>query len=411
VAAPARPVATRYGEREVYSVAELNKGLAGWVERLPPVWVEGEVAELRRRDAWAFAFWTLKDLGGTATVAVRMARTGFDRLPAPPVDGARIHLLARPEVSRRSGELSLRALRLEPFGAGGLLAQLEERRRRLAAEGLFAQERKRPLPRFPRTIGLVCGHDAAAKHDVVEGIRHRYPPARIVLAETVVQGDGAAGRIRLSLARLDADPAVDVIVLARGGGSLEDLAPFSDEALCRAIAACATPVVSAIGHEQDAPLCDLVADLRASTPTHAARLVVPDASALAREDDALRERGRRVLAARLQREREALALVAARPVLRTPSGFLSWRREGIGTLRERLRAAPSRRLERERRELHGAASQLRALGPASTLERGYAIALGPDGHAVCDPAQAPPGTLLDVRLARGRLAARVEGPA
>jgi exodeoxyribonuclease VII large subunit len=410
VAAPARPVATRYGEREVYSVAELNRGLAGWVDRLPPVWVEGEVAELRRRDAWAFVFWTLKDLGGSATAAVRMARSTYDRLAAPPVEGARLHVLVRPEVSQKSGQLSLRALRLEPFGAGALAAQLEERKRRLAAEGLFAQERKRPLPRFPRAIGLVCGHDAAAKHDVVEGIRTRFPPARIVLAETTVQGDGAATGIRLSLAKLDADPAVEVIVLARGGGSLDDLAPFSDEALCRAIAASATPVVSAIGHEQDTPLCDLVADVRASTPTHAARLVVPDAAALRREDGALLERGRRVLADRLRREREALGLLAARPVLRTPSGFLSWRREGLGSLRERLRAAPARRLERERRDLAATASQLRALGPASTLERGYAIALGPDGHAVCDPAQAPPGTLLDLRLARGRVAARVEDP-
>jgi exodeoxyribonuclease VII large subunit len=372
--------------------------------------VEGEVAELRRRDAWAFVFWLLKDLAGTSTVAVRMARATFDRLPAAPVEGARLHVLARPEVSQRNGQLTLRALRLEPFGAGGLLARLEERKGRLAAEGLFAQERKRPLPRFPRAVGLVCGHDAAAKHDVVEGIRARFPPARIVLMETTVQGDGAATGIRLSLARLDADPDVDVIVLARGGGSLEDLAPFSDEALCRAIAASATPVVSAIGHEQDAPLCDLVADVRASTPTHAARLVVPDAAALAREDDALRERGRRVLAARLQREREALALLGARPVLRTPSGFLTWRRDGLVTLRERLRAAPTRRLERERRDLAGAASQLRALGPASTLERGYAIALGPDGHAISDPVEAPPGTLLDLRLARGRVAARVEDP-
>jgi exodeoxyribonuclease VII large subunit len=319
-----------------------------------------------------------------------------------------VHVHGRPELFTRSGELTLRVHNVARLGLGDLLLRVERLRATLAAEGLFAADRKRPLPRFPRRIGLVCGRDAAAKHDVVENALRRFPAARFAVMECAVQGAAAPRELQRALRILDAQEDVDVIVLARGGGSLEDLAPFSDEAVCRAVAACGTPVVSAIGHEQDAPLCDLVADVRASTPTHAARLIVPDAAALGRDAAALLQRARRAIAARLQHERAALTALAARPVLQRPEGFLDVRHAALDAARGRLTAAQDRRLEREHARLETAARQLRTLGPAATLERGYAIALDGDGHVLRAAAGVQVGDEVEVRLAAGSLATRVE---
>lgn len=408
MATPERPVPTRHGDRDVYSVAAFNQGLASWVGRLPHVWVEGEVTELRSQSGWAYAFWTLKDLAGGAAVTVRMPRGMFDRLDPALRDGDRVHVHGRPELFTRTGELSLRVHSVARLGLGDLLARVERLKAALAAEGLFAAERKRPLPRFPQLIGLVCGRDAAAKHDVVENARRRFPAARFEIVECAVQGAAAPRELVRALGRLDGHPEVDVIVLARGGGSLEDLAAFSDENLCRAIAGCLTPVVSAIGHEQDTPLSDLVADVRASTPTHAARLIVPDADALGRDVTALAERGRRAIAARVAHERARLQALRDRPVLQRPEGFLDVRRAALATSRDRFRAVQDRRLERERAGLETAARQLRALGPGATLERGYAIAIGEAGHVLRDAAATAPGERVEVRLAAGRLTTRVE---
>ena len=408
MASAERPVPTRHGDRDVYSVAAFNQGLASWINRLPHVWVEGEVSELRRQSSWAYAFWTLKDLQGGAAVPVRMPGGLFDRLEPPLKDGDHVHVHGRPELFTRSGELTLRVHNVARLGLGDLLLRVERLRAALAAEGLFAAERKRPLPRFPRRIGLVCGRDAAAKHDVVENALRRFPAARFAVIECAVQGGSAPRELQRALRVLDAQEDVDVIVLARGGGSLEDLAAFSDEAVCRAIAACATPVVSAIGHEQDAPLSDLVADVRASTPTHAARLIVPDADALGRDAAALLQRARRAIAGRLQHERAALTALAGRPVLQRPEGFLDVRRAALDVTRGRLTAAQDRRLEREHARLDTAARQLRTLGPAATLERGYAIALDGDGHVLRAAAGVQVGDEVEVRLAAGSLTTRVE---
>jgi exodeoxyribonuclease VII large subunit len=395
-------------ERKVFAVAAITRRLSARIEEFPAFWVEGEIAELRRQDGWGMVFWKLKDLDGSASIETQMVRAHYDRLANPLADGQRVIVLGRLQAFAKNGKVTLRALEVEPAGIGSLLAQLERLKAKLQAEGLFAPERKRPLPAFPNLIGLVCGRDAAAKHDVLENTRRRYPPARFLVRECAVQGPTAPTQLIRAIQELDADEAVDVIVLARGGGSVEDLAAFSDEDLCRVIAACGTPIVSAIGHEQDSPLSDHVADVRASTPTHATRLIVPDAAQLLADLDALVMRARRSLTARITRERESLTARLAHPVLARPDGFLDVRRASLEALRGRLAAVADRRLEREHGTLQAAAAQLRALGPGATLERGYAIALDADGHVITAATDVAAGAAVAIRLSRGSLATRVE---
>jgi exodeoxyribonuclease VII large subunit len=379
-----RVEAIDYGDRKVYSVASFNQGVATWLARLPTVWVEGEVTELRRQEAWQSVFFTLKDPGDGACLAVTMPRGRFDALRLELVDGERVHVFGRPELFEARADFRLRALSMERFGLGAHLAALERLRARLAAEGLFATERKRPLPYVPRRIGLVTGNDAAAKRDVIATITARFPPARIVVAETYVQGPRAAPAVVEALRRFSSTPEVDVVVVARGGGSFEDLLPFSDERLIRAIAACPVPVVSAVGHEQDTPLCDLAADARAPTPTGAARLVVPDA---------------RQLRERLDRARTSLH--------RCPRRALERESQRLQALHGRLARAPAVALERKRARLEHAAGRLRALSPRSTLARGYAIVRAGDA-IVRSAADLEPAARVEVELADGGFGARVE---
>ena len=342
--------AAEYGDRKVYSVAGFNRGVAGWLARLPTVWVEGEVTELRRHERWASVFFTLKDPADGATLPASMPRGRFDALRLDLTDGERVHVFGRPELYEQRGVLQFRALSIERFGLGAHLAAIERLKAKLAAEGLFAAARKRPLPTLPRRIGLVTGNDAAAKRDVLTTITTRFPPARVLVAETYVQGPKAAAAIEEALRRVADEPEIDVIVLARGGGSFEDLLPFSDERVVRAVVACSVPVVSAVGHEQDTPLCDLAADVRASTPTAAGRLVVPDLNELVERLDRARSSLERSVRRSLERERQRVAQT-----------------------RTRLDRAPALFLERRRSSLEHAHGRLRALSPRSTLARGYAI--------------------------------------
>lgn len=371
-------------ERKVYTVAAFNRRLASYVARVRDVWVEGEISELRRNPAWATVFLTLKDAETGACLSATMGRPAFDALEPPLAEGERVQGSGRLQLYEARGELSFRLGVVERVGAGGHAAALERLRRALTAEGLFAPERKRRLPRFPRAVGLLTGADAAAKGDVVAAITTRYPAVRIVVAETRVQGPGAPLAIVRSLGRLAAQGAVDVVILARGGGSFEDLLPFSDERVVRAVAACPVPVVSAVGHEQDEPLCDLAADVRAPTPTAAARLVVPDLDEL---------RGS------LARSRQRLGDAAARAFQRD--------RDRLGRSRERLSAAPRLLLERRRATLDRSGARLQALSPRATLERGYAIVRGHAG-VLRDASTQTPGARVEIELARGGLAARVE---
>jgi exodeoxyribonuclease VII large subunit len=376
--------AVDYGDRKVYSVSSFNAGVAGWLARLPTVWVEGEVTELRRQERWASVFLTLKDPVDGSCLAVSMPRGQFDALRLDLRDGDRVHVFGRPELFEARGEFRFRALSLERFGLGDHLAALERLKEKLADEGLFAAERKRRLPFLPRRIGLVTGNDAAAKRDVLTAITTRFPPASVVVAETYVQGPRAALAVVDALKRLCEVPEIDVIVVARGGGSFEDLLPFSDERLVRAVASCRVPIVSAVGHEQDTPLCDLAADVRASTPSVAGRLVVPDLAELRERLSSARasfERGGRRA---LDRERQRLALA-----------------------RERLRRAPALLVERRRARLEQAAGRLRALSPRATLGRGYAIVRARH-EIVRSAAQVEPGERIGVELAEGGFEATVE---
>ena len=376
--------AIEYGDRRVFTVSSFNRGIGDWLSRLPTVWVEGEVTDLRRQERWQSVFLTLKDPTDGACLGVTMARGQFDALRLELANGERVHVFGRPELFAARGDFRLKALSIERFGLGDHLAALERLKRKLADEGLFAPERKRALPRLPRRIGLVTGNDAAAKRDVLTAITSRFPPARILVAETYVQGPRAASAIAEALREIcDADE-IDVVVLARGGGSFEDLLPFSDERLLRALAACPVPIVSAVGHEQDQPLSDLVADARASTPTAAARLVVPDLAELT---------------ARLERSRTALA--------RGTRGALDRERRRLDLTRDRLRRAPLLLLERRRAALEQSAGRLRALSPRATLERGYAI-VRTAGEIVRSTSQIGSGNLVDVELGTGGFGARVE---
>jgi exodeoxyribonuclease VII large subunit len=294
-----------YGDRKVYTVAGFNRGVSDWLARLPTLWIEGEVTELRRSERWGSVFFTLKDPEDGACLPASIPRRTFDALKLELAEGERIHVLGRPELFAAKGEFRLRALSLERFGLGAHLAAIERLKQTLAAEGLFDAARKRPLPRFPRRIGLVTGTDAAARRDVITTIQTRFPPARVLVAETLVQGPRAAAGIVEALEAVAREPRIDVIVLTRGGGSFDDLLPFSDERVVRAVAGCPVPVVSAVGHEQDTPLCDLAADVRASTPTAAGKLVVPDFEAL------------RVA---LDRARGSLERSVRRPRARRPAG-------------------------------------------------------------------------------------------
>jgi exodeoxyribonuclease VII large subunit len=375
--------ALNYGDRKVYSVGAFNRGVADWIARLPTIWVEGEVTELRRHPGWANVFFTLKDPADGACLPVSIPRGQFDALRLDLMEGERAHVYGRPELFAAKGDFKLRALTIERFGEGDHLAALERLKRKLAQEGLFAEARKRPLPFLPRKIGLVTGTDAAAKRDVITAVTTRFPSAHLVVAEGYVQGPRAAGAMVAALKDICVEQ-VDVVILARGGGSFDDLLPFSDERLVRAVAACPVPVVSAVGHEQDTPLCDLAADVRASTPTAAGRLVVPDLGELTVRLDASRaglERGTRRA---LERERER-----------------------VGALHERLRRAPLLLVERKRSSLENATARLRVLSPSSTLSRGYAIVRADDG-IVRSSAGLAPGERVDVQLAEGGFGARVE---
>jgi exodeoxyribonuclease VII large subunit len=376
--------ATVHDDRKVYTVSAFNRGVADWVARLPTLWVEGEVTELRRHARWTSVFFTLKDPADGSCLPAAIARRIYDALDLGLADGERVHVFGRPEVLAGRGELRLRALSIERFGEGAHLAALERLKRRLAAEGLFAEAGKRPLPRFPRRIGIVTGSDTAARGDLVTTIAQRFPPARLVIAETLVQGPYAADGVVAALRALCREDGVDVIVVARGGGSFEDLLPFSDERVVRAIAACPVPVVSAVGHEQDTPLCDLAADARASTPTAAARLVVPE----------IGELHERLARAHAGLERGARRLVE---------------RDGqrLGLVHERLRRAPALLVERRRASLDRAGDRLRALSPRATLERGYAIVRSGDALVTSAGALAG-GDSVDVELGSGSFGATVD---
>ncbi|SCL18838.1 exodeoxyribonuclease VII large subunit [Micromonospora inyonensis] len=394
---------------EPWPVRVVSQKVGAWIARLGWVWVDGQVAQISRRPGASTVFLTLRDPSADLSLTVTTNRDVLDAGAPELREGARVVLHAKPEFYAARGTLSLRADEIRQVGLGELLARLEKLKKLLAAEGLFDRARKRRLPFLPGRIGLITGRASAAERDVLTNARRRWPAVDFRTVNVAVQGPGAVPQIVDALKVLDTDPSVDVIVIARGGGSIEDLLPFSDEALCRAVFGCRTPVVSAIGHETDAPLLDYVADVRASTPTDAAKRVVPDLAEEVRLIRQARHRLERAVRNLVDRESHRIDLLRSRPVLARPQVMVDLRAADLAALRARTGRCLDHRLGTAENDLRHTLARLRALSPAATLDRGYAIVQRADGHVVRAAAEVAPGDPLRVRLAAGELAATVDG--
>ncbi|TAM63915.1 exodeoxyribonuclease VII large subunit [Mycobacterium sp.] len=388
--------------------------VAGWIDKLGTVWVEGQLAQVSMRPDAKTVFMVLRDPAADMSLTVTCPRDLVLNAPVQLAEGTQVVVRGKPSFYTGRGTFSLRLSEIRAVGVGELLARIDRLRRLLDAEGLFDLRLKRPIPFLPNMIGLITGRASAAERDVTTVAAGRWPAARFAVRNTAVQGPGAVAQIVDALRELDRDADVDVIVLARGGGSVEDLLPFSDETLCRAIAACRTPVISAVGHEPDNPLCDLVADLRAATPTDAAKKVVPDTAAEQRLIDDLRRRSAQALRNWVSREQRALSQIRSRPVLAEPLTALTARAEEIHRARSAIRRDVTRLAATETERIGHLSARLATLGPAATLARGYAVVqtVGPaESQVMRSVDDAPAGTRLRVRVADGAVAALSEGPA
>ncbi len=390
-------------------VRAVANAVSQWIDRLGAVWVEGQIAQVNRRPGVNTVFMTLRDPIADISVTLTCQRTLFDSLNPPLVEGAGVVVHARPSFYANRGSFSLYARDIRMVGLGELLARIERRRQLLAAEGLFAPELKRDLPFLPGRVGLVTAPGSAAERDVVDNARRRWAAVDIVTAYAAMQGPRSASEVIEALERLDADPSVDVIVIARGGGSVEDLLPFSDEALLRAVHRARTPVVSAIGHEQDAPLLDLAADVRASTPTDAAKLLVPDMAEELAGVTWARDRVRSVTSRIIDREQERLDQLRSRPVMADPRTLLGARADEVDQLLERARRTLGHRLDRAADDIGHQRARARALSPLATLQRGYAVLQDADGHVVTSVAATSVGASVSIRVADGRVLATTTG--
>ncbi|EFG65282.1 exodeoxyribonuclease VII large subunit [Streptomyces sp. SPB074] len=387
-------------------VREVSRLIGDWVARLGEVWVEGQLTQISRRPGARVVFLTFRDSSHDVSISLTCFRPVFDAVADVVTEGSRIVVRAKPEWYHGRGSLSLRAAEIRPVGIGELLVKLERLKRELTAEGLFAADRKRPLPFLPRRIGLVTGRASAAERDVIKNAEARWPAVRFETREVAVQGVHAVAQVVGAVRELDAHPDVDVIVVARGGGSVEDLLPFSDAELIRTVAACRTPVVSAIGHEPDTPLLDLVADLRASTPTDAAKRVVPDVGEELERVRQARDRARQAVRALVVRESQGLEQALAHSALRDPYRLVAGRDEEIGAEIGRARRTVGHLLDRADSDLAHTLARVVALSPAATLGRGYAVLQRADGAAVRAPEEVAAGEELRARVAEGEFTVR-----
>jgi exodeoxyribonuclease VII large subunit len=389
-------------------VRQIVGAIGQWVDRLGAVWVEGQVIGLSRPAGSGTDFIRLRDKLAEVSVDLTAPRAVVDSLPSPLVNGAQVVVYAKPTVYPSRGSLSLQVREIRLVGEGELLARLERRRQLLAAEGLFALELKRTLPFLPRRIGLVTAKASAAEKDVVEHARRRWPAVDFAIEYAAMQGPNSATQVIDALRKLDGDPTVEVIVIARGGGSVEDLLPFSDEALIRAVHVATTPVVSAIGHEPDTPLLDLVADLRASTPTDAARRIVPDVAEEAQRVLHTRDRMRRWMRQRVATEQQHVDALRSRPSLADPRNGLVARLHDVHGLRDRGRRVLGHVLDRAGDDLGHHLGRVRALSPIETLRRGYAVLSDADGRLFSSVEDVVTGRPVTIRVADGRIAATVD---
>nr|WP_211481170.1 exodeoxyribonuclease VII large subunit [Actinopolyspora xinjiangensis] len=404
------PLSPATSAEDPWPVRTVSRKIAEWINRLGTIWVEGQLTQISARPKANTAFLTLRDPSADVSLTLTCPTTLLRSMDPPLTDGSRVVVHGRPSFYVGRGTLSLRVDEIRSVGVGELLARIERLRKLLAAEGLFDPALKRSPPLLPGRVGLITGRGSAAEHDVISNARLRWPAVDFEVRNVAVQGSTAVPQILEALSELDRDPEVEVIVLARGGGSVEDLLPFSDETLCRAVAACTTPVVSAIGHEPDSPLLDHVADVRSSTPTGAGKRVVPDVSEEIRRIEQLTDRARRALRGWVEREQGLLNSLRSRPSLADPVGPLRRRAEEVEALRQRSRRAVLTVLTGERQELAATRSRLTALGPAATLARGYAIvqrADATDSSVLRSAEQVRPGTPLRIRLEDGSVHAVV----
>ena len=363
---------------EPWPVRRVSREIGGWLSRLGTVWVEGQVTNLSRRTGTAFA--SLRDPAADVSMSLMLSPAVLATIDPPIAEGQQVVVQAQPRWGMTRGTLTLQAIEVRPVGLGALLARLERLRTMLAQEGLFDPARKKPLPFLPRVVGLVCGRASDAEHDVVENARRRWPAVKFAIKEVAVQGPYAVTEVIDAINALDRQPDVDVIVVARGGGDVQELLPFSDEALLRAVVACRTPVVSAIGHEQDSPLLDHVADVRASTPTDAGRRIVPDVAEEQARILSLRRNAWRCLDGRVERQAADVSAYAAR-----------------------ARRVVAHCVEQHERDVAAALARVTTLSPQATLDRGYAIVQAADGAVVRSAAAVDDGDPLRVRLADGTL--------
>ena len=387
------------------AVRSIARAVEDWVARLGSIWVEGQIAQLSRRPGMSTVFLTLRDTEADVSISVTAPTRLVDSSTPPLAEGQRVIVHAKAEYFVQRGSLSFRATEIRPVGIGELLAQLESRKNLLAAEGLFDESRKKALPFLPRIIGLICGRNSDAERDVVENARRRWPGAVFEIREVAVQGVRAVSEVTAALTDLDAITDVDVIIITRGGGSVEDLLPFSDEGLLRAVSRAKTPVVSAIGHEKDSPLLDLVADVRASTPTDAARKVVPDMAEQRRLVADLRTRADRAMRQRIEQNISWLDALRARPVLADPNVLLDVPQQRVEQLRDRSRRCLSHTLDRAQDEVVYSRAQVRSLSPAATLDRGYAVVRMADGSVVRDAQTVDVGATLRINVSSGEFSA------
>ena len=387
-------------------VRVVSEAIKDYIDRLGPIWIEGEISELNERSG-GMAFMRLRDTSADMSISVMCYKTVLANVQPLPAN-ARVVIHAKPSWFTKNGSLTMSAKEIRQVGVGELLARLEALKELLAAEGLFSADRKVALPRLPLTVGLICGRNTDAEKDVVENAKRRWPSVQFEIREVAVQGAAAVVEVSAALTELEANPEVDVIIITRGGGSFEDLLPFSDESLVRLAARCTTPIVSAIGHEKDAPLLDLVADYRASTPTDAAKRVVPDIAQEISDIEKIRDRMYRRLLSTIDFELNQIAQLRNRPVMKDPTVMVTTRRDEIKSWRDRSIRSFASILEIEKKELKGVKDHLRSLSPQSTMDRGYAVVQLEDGAIVRDAAKVKAGVRLRIRVAKGETHATVD---
>ncbi len=389
-------------------VRVVSEAIKEYVERLGPIWIEGEISELNERSG-GMAFMRLRDTSVDMSLSVMCYKNVLAAVQPLPAN-ARVVIHAKASWFTKNGSLTMSAKEIRQVGVGELLARLEALKGVLAAEGLFSADRKVALPLLPRKVGLICGRNTDAEKDVVENARRRWPAVEFEIREVAVQGAAAVVEVSAALRELESIEDVDVIIITRGGGSFEDLLPFSDESLVRLAASCETPIVSAIGHEKDSPLLDLVADYRASTPTDAAKRVVPDIEEEIADINKIRDRMYRRLVSTIDYELNQIAQLRNRPVMKDPSVMVKVRVEELNALRDRSHRGFKALLDIEKKEIKGVIAHLRSLSPQSTMDRGYSVVQSDDGKIVRDATKLKAGAVLRIRAAKGEARASVLEP-